>query len=102
VADLGSYQYQLPATEYVQAVTLAPVLVVSLFAIDPASGALPVAGDFACDGMLPKSAVFDCSRRLDVANCCHLDDLTAGGSTGLWRVAGEAHGRERLQLVKTK
>lgn len=102
MADLGSYQYQLPATEYVQAVTLAPVLVVSLFAIDPASGALPAAGDFACDGMLLESAVFDRSHQLDVANCSHLDELTAGGSTGFWRVVGEAHGRERLQLVKTK
>jgi len=85
----------------VRAVTLAPV-VISLFAINPASGALPVASDFACDGLLPKSAGLDRRRRLDVANCCHLDDLTAAGSTGFWRVVGEAHGRERLQLVKTK
>ena len=102
MADLGSYQYQLPATEYVQAVTPAPVLVVSLFAIDPASGALPAAGDFAFDGRLPESAVFDRSRRLDVANFSHLDDLTAGGGNDFWRMVGEAHGREGLQLVKTK
>lgn len=75
---------------------------VSLFAIDPASGALAPAGDFAFDGMLPESAVFDrSSRRLAVANFGRLDEPTAGGSIDFWRVVGAASGPERLRLIKT-
>ena len=74
----------------------------SLFAIDPASGTLTAAGDFAFDGLLPESAVFDnTSRRLAVADFGQLDDLTAPGSLDFWRVVGEAGGPERLRLVKT-
>lgn len=75
---------------------------VSLFAFDPASGELAAAGDFAFDGLLPESAVFDASsRRLAVANFGQLDDPTAPGSIDFWRVVGEARGPERLRLVKT-
>ena len=74
----------------------------SLFAVNPASGELTAAGDFAFDGMLPESAVFDrTGRRLAVADFGNLDDLTAGGSIDFWRVVGEAKGPERLRLVKT-
>lgn len=74
----------------------------SLFAIDPASGELTAAGDFAFDGLLPESAVFDrSSRRLAVANFGSLNDLTAPGSIDFWRVVGAAHGPELLRLVKT-
>lgn len=75
---------------------------VSLFALDPASGALTPAGDFAFDGLLPESAVFDgSSRRLAVANFGHLDDPTANGSLDFWRVVGAPTGPEHLRLVKT-
>ena len=74
----------------------------SLFAFEAASGTLTAAGDFAFDGMLPESAVFDrSSRRLAVANFGKLDDPTGRGSLDFWRVVGDAHGPERLQLVKT-
>ncbi|NML65885.1 hypothetical protein HHL22_11780 [Hymenobacter sp. RP-2-7] len=74
----------------------------TLLAIDPASGALTSAGDFAFDGMLPESAVFDASsRRLAVANFGHLDDLLASGSLDFWRVVGAPTGPEPLRLVKT-
>jgi hypothetical protein len=74
----------------------------SLFAVDPTSGELTAAGDFAFDGMLPESVVFDrSSRRLAVANFGQLDNLTAPGSIDFWRVVGEVSGPERLQLVKT-
>jgi len=74
----------------------------SLFAFDAASGELTAAGDFAFDGLLPESAVFDgSSRRLAVANFGRLDDPAAGGSIDFWRVVGDAQGPEHLQLVKT-
>ncbi|WP_223654070.1 hypothetical protein [Hymenobacter psoromatis] len=75
----------------------------SLFAFEATTGELTAAGDFAFDGLLPESAVFDnSSRRLAVANFGQLDDPAAAGSLDFWRVVGEAHGPERLQLVKTK
>ncbi|WP_375418826.1 hypothetical protein [uncultured Hymenobacter sp.] len=74
----------------------------SLFAFDSVTGELTAAGDFAFDGLLPESAVFDrSSRRLAVANFGHLDDPTARGSLDFWRVVGDARGPERLQLIKT-
>lgn len=73
----------------------------SLFALNPATGALTAAGDFAFDGMLPESAVFDrSSRRLAVANYGQLDNLRSKGSIDFWRVVGEVEGPERLRLVK--
>ena len=74
----------------------------SLFGVDPATGALTMAGDFAFDGMLPESAVFDgSSRRLAVANYGQLDNLTGPGSIDFWRVVGNSQGPERLRLIKT-
>jgi len=73
----------------------------SLFGFDPASGELATAGDFAFDGLLPESAVFDRRRRLAVANFGHLDDPAAPGSLDFWRVVGDTSGPERWQLVKT-
>ena len=74
----------------------------SLFGFDPATGELAAAGDFAFDGLLPESVVFDrSSRRLAVANFGSLDDPTAPGSIDFWRVVGDMSGPERLQLVKT-
>ncbi len=73
----------------------------SLFAMNPATGALTAAGDFAFDGMLPESAVFDrSSRRLAVTNYGQLDNLTGKGSIDFWRVVGDVEGPERLRLVK--
>ncbi|MGI4885439.1 MAG: hypothetical protein ACRYFR_10825 [Janthinobacterium lividum] len=74
----------------------------SLFAVNQATGALTAAGDFAFDGMLPESAVFDrSSRRLAVADYGELDDPTGPGHLDFWRVVGDAHGPEPLRLVKT-
>ena len=70
--------------------------------MDPATGVLTAAGDFAFDGLLPESIVFDrSSRRLAVANFGRLDDPTGAGSVDFWRVVGDVRGPERLQLVKT-
>lgn len=73
----------------------------SLFGFDPASGELTAAGDFAFDGLLPESVVFDRRRWLAVANFGHLDDPAAPGSLDFWRVVGDTSGPERWQLVKT-
>lgn len=75
----------------------------SLLAVDPASGQLQSAGEFAFDGLLPESAVFDrSSRRLAVANFGQLDDEMAGGTLDFWRVVGTVHGPEPLRLVQTR
>ena len=74
----------------------------SLFGFDPATGELTAAGEFAFDGLLNESAVFDnSSRRLAVANFGQLDDPAGRGSIDFWRVVGDVSGPERLQLVKT-
>ena len=74
----------------------------SLFGFDPATGALTAAGEFAFDGLLNESAVFDnSSRRLAVANFGQLDDPAGRGRVDFWRVVGDVSGPERLQLVKT-
>lgn len=74
----------------------------SLFAVNPATGVLTAAGDFAFDGMLPESAVFDnSSRRLAVADFGELDNSTAPGHVDFWRVVGAAGSAEPLRLIKT-
>lgn len=74
----------------------------SLFAVNPTSGELTAAGDFAFDGLLPESAAFDSSsRRLAVANFGQLNDPGGPGSIDFWRVVGAPAGPEPLQLVKT-
>lgn len=73
----------------------------TLLRLDPATGRLESAGDFAFDGVLPEAAVFDNSSRfLAVTNFTFFDSSRKGGSIDFWRIAGDFFDPKRTELVK--
>ena len=74
----------------------------TLLRLDPESGFLERIGDYAFDGILPESAVFDnSSRYLAVATFDHYDGRKPGGSIDFWRLTGDYFDPKRIELVKT-
>ena len=73
----------------------------TLLRLDPATGVLESAGDFAFDGVLSEAAVFDNSSRfLAVTNYTFFDPTRKGGSIDFWRIAGDVSDPKRTELVK--
>ena len=74
----------------------------TLLRLDPESGFLERVGDYAFDGILPESVVFDnSSRYLAVATFDHYDGRKPGGSIDFWRLTGDYFNPKRIELVKT-
>lgn len=75
----------------------------SLFGLDPASGALTHIGDYMYDGILPEAAVFDnSSSYVAVVTYDHFDDRRVGGSVDFWRITGDIQDPNRIEFVKTE
>ena len=73
----------------------------TLMRLDPETGQLNRVGDFAFDGMLPETAVFDNSSRfLAVTNYSHFDAKKRGGAIDFWRIATDVTNPRRTELVK--
>ena len=74
----------------------------TLIHLDPQTGGLERVGDFAFDGVLPETVLFDnSSRYLAVTTFARFDDLHAGGSIDFWRLAGDHFEPKRVELIKT-
>lgn len=74
----------------------------TLLRLDSKSGFLERVGDYAFDGILPESVVFDnSSRYLAVATFDHYDGRKPGGSIDFWRLTGDYFNPSRIELVKT-
>ncbi len=73
----------------------------TLLRLNPETGHLSRVGDFAFDGMLPETAVFDNSSRfLAVTNYRHFDTKKLGGTIDFWRIASDVTNPKRTELVK--
>ncbi len=74
----------------------------TLLHLNTESGFLERVGDYAFDGILPESVVFDnSSRYLAVATFDHFDGRKPGGSVDFWRLTGDYYNPKRIELVKT-
>lgn len=74
---------------------------VTLLRLDSVSGILERIGDFASDGLMPESAVFDNSSRFIATTAFeHADDNLQKGSINFWRIAGDFYDPKRIELVK--
>ena len=73
----------------------------TLIRLNPETGSLERVGDFAFDGILPESAVFDnTSRYIAVATFDHYD-AKKSGSIDFWRLTNDYFDPTRIELVKT-
>ncbi len=74
----------------------------TLIRLNAETGLLERIGDFAFDGILPESAVFDnTSQFLAVATFDHYDANRKGGSIDFWRLTSDYFDPTRIELVKT-
>ena len=74
----------------------------TLLRLDPASGALERVGDFAFDGILPETVLFDNSSQFIASTTFdRFDGQTPGGSLDFWRIAPDAADPQRVELVKS-
>ncbi|MBC7884605.1 MAG: hypothetical protein H7X99_03975 [Saprospiraceae bacterium] len=74
----------------------------TLIRLNAETGLLERIGDFAFDGILPESVVFDnTSRFIAVATFDHYDVKKAGGSIDFWRLTSDYFDLTRVELVKT-
>lgn len=74
----------------------------TLIHLNPETGLLERIGDFAFDGILPESVVFDnTSKFIAVANFDHYEVNKNGGSIDFWRLTNDYFDPKRIQLVKT-
>lgn len=75
----------------------------TLLRLDPVTGRLKRTDDFAFDGALPETAVFDnASRFVAVTVFSQFDEPRANGSIDFWRIETDPFDPERLELVKTR
>ena len=75
---------------------------VSLLHFDSETGALSRVGDYPFEGILPETVVFDDSSHFLAATTFdHFDKRVPSGSIEFWRIAGDATGPTRTELVKT-
>lgn len=73
----------------------------TLLRLNSQTGQLERVGDFAFDGVLPETAVFDNSSRfLAVTNFDFFDPSRKGGSITFWRIASDYADPKRAELVK--
>lgn len=74
----------------------------TLLRLDPQTGKLDRVGNFAYDGILPETAVFDnSSRYLAVTTFDHYDDRQPSGSIDFWRITQNFVDPLGATLVKT-
>ncbi|MEH2466527.1 hypothetical protein [Nostoc sp.] len=74
----------------------------TLLRLDSENGFLNRVGDFAFDGVLPETAVFDnSSRYLAVTNFTYFDQQQKGGLIDFWRLVESRTDPQRVELVKT-
>lgn len=74
----------------------------TLIHVNAQTGLLDRIGDFAFDGVLPESAVFDnTGKYLAVASFDHYDKKKTGGSIDIWRLTSDYYDPTRVQLVRT-
>lgn len=74
----------------------------TLIRLNPETGLLDRINDFAFDGILPESAVFDNTGRfIAVATFDHYDVKKKGGSIDFWRLTSDYFDPTRVELVKT-
>ncbi len=74
----------------------------TLIRLNAETGLLERIGDFAFDGILPESAVFDNTGQfLAVATFDHYDADRKGGSIDFWRLTSDYFDPTRIALVKT-
>lgn len=74
----------------------------TLIHLNAETGLLDRVGDFAFDGILPESAVFDnTSKFIAVATFNHYDVNKTGGSIDFWRLTSDYFDPKRVELVKT-
>lgn len=75
----------------------------SLIRLDPVSGRLTRVGDFAFDGALPETALFDnASHFIAVTVFSQFDAPSAKGSIDFWRIETDPVNDRRVELVKTR
>ena len=73
----------------------------TLLRFDAKTGLLDRVGDFAFDGVLPETVVFDNSSRfLAVTQFDFFDPKRTGGAITFWRIAGDYAEPKRTELVK--
>lgn len=75
----------------------------TLIQMNPETGRLKRINDFAFDGALPESVLFDnASRFVAVTVYNQFDDLRAPGSIDFWRLETDPFDPDRIELVKTR